>query len=76
MLWQNRHIERSFCEVEISIRITKDYIVTIAIDLSATFISLRDVNFVQDDVVRSTQIRVEPFLQNVPNQKHKRNYYT
>ena len=53
-------IERSQSEVEISTRVFKDYVITIAIDLSTAFTSLRAVKFVQDDVSSSTQIRVEP----------------
>jgi hypothetical protein len=38
------------CGVEISTRITKDIVITVAIDLSTAFTSLRAVNLVQDDV--------------------------
>ena len=60
MLWKNRHIERSQSEVEISTRVSKDSVTIADIDLSAAFTSLRDLNFVQDDVSSSKQIRVEP----------------
>jgi hypothetical protein len=58
MLWKYRHIERSQSEVEISTRVFKDYVITVAINLSTAFTSLRAVKFVQDDVSSSTQVRV------------------
>ena len=45
-----RHIERSQSEVEISTRVFKDIVITVAIDLSTAFTSLCAVTFVQDDV--------------------------
>ena len=45
-----RHIERSQSEVEISTRVFKDIVITVAIDLSTAFTSPCAVNFVQDDV--------------------------
>ena len=59
---KNRHIERSQSEVEISTRASKYLVITVAIDLSTAFTSLRAVIFVQDDVSSSTQIRVKPQL--------------
>ena len=48
-------------KVEISTRASKDCVITVAIDLSTTFTSLRAINFVQDDVSYTTQIRVKPY---------------
>ncbi|MCK5907598.1 MAG: hypothetical protein KAG37_08395 [Flavobacteriales bacterium] len=51
MLWNNRHLERSQSEVERSITICLQDVITVAIDISTTFPFVTQGNSAQYDVI-------------------------
>ena len=49
MLWNNRHLERSFCGVERSITVNLHDAITVTIDISTTSITFHFMDYAQYD---------------------------